>query len=443
MRSVTESYAPFLVAGGIASICYGDRWYSTHPIWGYHVLINSGTATSCKTDFGNLFGGDYFTINSGVNLILGSMYTTSSGYFRQQRMDVWLFPTLGFGSPTNVTVSDLSDESDNPMIVKNRKNQHVYPYGSANLDMVVWQQNLSGMMPDGTDDEFNIGFSNSTRWNSSWSEGQPPTFMTLTQSYYVQIRQVGGAPDTSRVYYKNIRPIITPQDDHIIYFVDSTGTFEPCLIPIAGGEPDTTQRRPLMIGLDHGIFWLEGVEVGEKTVLEWNPTSELLGFIDNRRYLCLFDYQSETIIRLTNIGKINEFAWSPDGNQVAVTHDIGASIVGFTGNQRLIFTKERTSDEIFGINWSTDVGDPEVAFRVVRKGSGDGESFSAIVIHSDANMDLSWYYASHRIDWSIEPGVEDYRWLRVLYEADNTGIYSSIPVSSVPGRDVIMYHSFE
>lgn len=440
-KRVSESYYPYKVAGGVASISYGTNWYAQQPIWGHHVLINTGTNVSCKTDFRNLFGGDYFTINTDVNLILGSMYTTSSGYFRQQRMDVWLFPTLGIGSPVSVTRSDRSDESDDPMMVKNRKNQHVYPIGNANLDMVVWQQNASGFMPDGTDDEFNIGFSNSSRWNSAWSEGQPPTFMTLTQSYYIEIQKIGGVWDTSRVYYKNIRPILTPQDDNVIYFVDSTGTFEPCLVPIAGDEPDTLQRRALMIGLDHGIFWLEGVEVGEKTVFQWNPTSDLLGFVDTRRFLCFFDYQSETVTRMTNIGKVNEFAWSPDGSHVAVVHELGASIVNLAGIDRLIFTKERTSDELFGVNWSPDPADPKVAFRLVRKGSDAEESFSAIVVYS--NIDDEWYYATPDMRWFMEPDISDYRWLRVVFESDNSGFYAPIPVANVPNREVVIFHSFE
>ncbi|HUV35435.1 MAG TPA: hypothetical protein VMX58_00675 [Patescibacteria group bacterium] len=445
-KSVTSSYFPIQVSGGVASISYGRNWYTSHPVWGYHVLIKSGTSVYAKTDFFNdgqyLYGGNYFTINTNVNQILGSMYSTSSGYYRQQRMDVWLFPLLGFGSPINITESDNSDESDDPMVIKNRKNQHVYPVGNEALDMVVWQQNITGIKPDGTDDEFNIGFSNSSRWNSSWNEGQPPTFMTLTQSYYITIKKIGAVWDTSRVYYKNIHPILPPQNDHIIYFVDSTGTFEPCLVPIVGSEPDTLQRRALMLGLDHGIFWLEGIEVGEKTLFEWNPASNLLGFIDTRKFLCFFDYQTETVTRMTSIGKVNEFAWSPDGSLVAVIKEIGVSIVNPLGDDRLIFTKERTSDEIFGINWSPDPADPRLGFRIVRKGSGAGESFSAIVVPSSDN-DLKWYYASPRVDWYIEPTIEDYRWLRVLFEQDNAGIYAPVPVANVSGREVVIYHSFE
>lgn len=447
-RSVTSSFYPFETSGGIASISYGNDWYPGHPIWGYHVLINSGTEISCKTDFlipegDYLYGGNYFTINTDENQILGSMYMTASGYYRQQRMDVWLFPTNGNGSPVNVTVSDLSNESE-----KSRRNQHIYPYGSKDMDMVVWQQNTTGMKLDGTDDEFNIGFSNRSRWSSSWSEGQPPTFMTMTQSYYIKIQKIGGLWDTSRVYYKNIRPILTPQDDNVIYFVDSTGTLEPCLVPIVGGEPDTLQRRAIMVGLDHGIFWLEDVEVGEKTIFEWNPTSDLLGFIDKKNFLCFFDYQSETVRRLKNIGKVIEFAWSPDGSQLAVIHafgvpdDPGASIVNLAGASRLIFLKERTSDELFGINWSPDPANPQVGFRVIRKGSDATQSYSAIVIYAD--LENKWYYATPDMrGWSMEPIIEDYRWLRVLFKSDLTGIYAPIPVANVPDKDVVIYHSFE
>jgi hypothetical protein len=441
IKRVNESYLPLEVPGGLASISFGDRWYGTHPIWGYHVLINTGTTVNCKTDFRNLYGGDHFSINSNVNQILGSMYMTSSGYFRKQRMDIWMFPTLGFGSSINVTKSDRSDESSEPSMPKNRKNQHVYPYGNENLDMVVWQMDISGMKLDGTDDEYKIGFSNSSRWNTPWNEGQPPTFMTLTQSYYIKIEKVGNLWDTSRVYYKNIRPIITPQDDYIIYYVDSTGTFEPCMIPIVGGEPDTLQRRALMVGFDHGIFWLEGVEVGENTVFQWNPTSDLLGFIDRNNYLCLFDPYSEAVDRLTNIGKVEEFAWAPDGSKAAVIHEFGVSMVSLAGINRIVFEKERTSDGIFGVNWSHDLADPRLAFRIVRKGTGEGMSFSAIVVYSD--NDMNWYYASPRVGWAMEPVIQDYRWLRMLFQSDDAGIYAPIPVSGIPDKDVVIYHSYE
>lgn len=446
---VTESYFPYYdEIRGLFSFSYGDDWYNG-PIWGYHVLKNSAGVVSCATCATKdadrpSFGGDYFTINGAQNKILGSLYNTSSGYYRQQRMNIWLFPLVGIiDDPINVTRSDVSDESDDPMIVKNRKNQHVYPYGSSNMDMIVWQQHITGLRQDGTDDEFNIGFSNASRWNTSWSEGQPPTFMTLTQSYYIKIQTIGGLQDTSRVYYKNIRPILTPQDDNVIYFVDSTGTFEPCLVPIVGTEPDTLQRRALMLGpgADHGIFWLEGIEVQENTVFQWNPTSNLLGFIDARGFLCFFDYVSETATRLTNIGKIDEFSWSPDGEKVAVTHEIGVSIVNIAGSDRSVFIKEEASDELFGVNWSHDSDDPRIAFRVVRKGRDEFESFSAIVVYSDRND--RWYYATPALRWFSEPDVSDYRWLRVLFEQDDSGIYAPIPVADVQGKDVGMYHSFK
>ncbi len=440
-KRVHASYLPLEVPGGLASISYGKRWYGTHPIWGYHVLINTGTIVNCKTDFRNLYGGNHFSINSNTNQILGSMYMTSSGYFRKQRMDVWIFPTLGFGSSINVTSSDRSDQSTDPTQPRNRKNQHVYPYGNEDLDKVVWKMDISGMRLDGTDDEYKIGFSNASRWNSSWSEGQPPTFMTLTQGYYIKIQKIGNVWDTSRVYYKNIHPIITPQDDYVIYFVDSTGTFEPCLIPIVGGEPDTLQRRALMVGFDHGIFWLEGVDVGENTVFQWNPTSDLLGFIDRKKYLCFFDPYTEKVDRLTNIGKVDEFAWAPDGSKVAVIHEFGVSVVNLVGADTIVFQKERMSDDVFGVNWSHDPADPRLAFRIVRKGTGEGESFSAIVIYSDS--DMIWYYASPRVEWAMEPAIQDYRWLRVLFQADDRGIFAPIPVSGIPDMDVIIYHSYE
>lgn len=437
-QTLSTALRPVILPDGF--YCTGHYSFDYNPEYRYHVIQKSGVSTNCKTRCDALVGGDHFQFFPDVNRILGSMLVNFSGYFRLQRMDVWSFPTLGFGSPINITISDESDVGT-PQRPVFRKNQHIHPVGNQNLDMAVWQQNIAGESLDGTQDLANIGFSNAARWSSSWQEGDPPTFMTLTESYYLEITMSGTELDTNVVYYKNILPQITPLEDYVIYFVDTTGTFEPCMIPITGNEPDTTQRRALMIDPDHGIFWQRGVEVGENTVFQWSPVGDLLGFIDQRSYICQFDYTAEDVDRLTGLGKVSEFAWSPDGSRVAAISENGVIISSLGGIPRIIFEKERATDEIYGINWSNDPDDLMLGFRVVRKGRTTDDSWSSIVIWSEEDPE-DWYYATPVVHWPGEPLVDDYTWMRVVFEPDSDGLYVPIPVADLPGRNVVIYHSY-
>jgi hypothetical protein len=126
---------------------------------------------------------------------------------------------------------------------------------------------------------------------------------------------------------------------------------------------------------------------------------------------------------------------------VALIQDEGVSIMSLSGIAHLVFVKERTGDELYGISWSHDPADPKLAFRVVRKGAGEGESFSALVVYSDT--DETWFYASPRVEWFMEPSVQDYTWLRVIWEDNNSGLYAPIPVANVPRKEVMIFHSYE
>ena len=95
-------------------------------------------------------------------------------------------------------------------------------------------------------------------------------------------------------YFNNIRPMFTPREDNILYFVDTTGVYEPCIIPMAGGAPDTLSRHAMMVDENTGIFEQAGVSIGENTVFEWNRA-----WISCRVHLpgeiVFFDYATETV----------------------------------------------------------------------------------------------------------------------------------------------------
>ena len=88
----------------------------------------------------------------------------------------------------------------------------------------------------------------------------------------------------------------------------------------------------------------------------------------------------------------------------------------------------------------------QIAFRLVRKGKSEIDSWSALVI-----VDLTsglWAYASETVAWhsSREPSQIDYTWMRCLFDEDNTGVYAPFPVLdsvNYPGKDIILIYSHE
>jgi hypothetical protein len=392
---------------------------------GYHVYLFAGSA-SCRTSCSTLDGGDFFTF-MGEN-ILASMYSRNATAYRQKPSNVYIFP-LFIGTTVNV-----SNDTEYPKY--NRKNQHRYPTATKNLNLVVWQENRVGDRRDGLDDEINIV---ARKRDSAFSPFGDKIYLTSNVDSSLQ--------DTSMVYnyWNNIKPLITPEEDVVLFFRDTTRTFEPCVVPIVGGLPDPEQFRVLKTGTT-GLFEAAKVKVSEETVFQWNPTGNILGFIDGSGYLCgLFtegDPSSWFVEKADDIGKVYEFIWSADGTMAAVVKDEGVSLVTPAGNEQVIFTKERLGDEIIGLNWSPDAADQKLGFRVVRKGATALESFSAIVVYSMS--DDEWYYAIPGISWddTREPPV-DYTWMRMIFESDNDGIYAPVPVANKSGKEVEIYYTYK
>ncbi|MGD1049253.1 MAG: hypothetical protein ABR899_10945, partial [Candidatus Krumholzibacteriaceae bacterium] len=226
-------------------------------------------------------------------------------------------------------------------------------------------------------------------------------------------------------------------DGTIVYFVDSTETYEPCVIPMDGTDPIIEQRRATREGERHGIFYNAGVKVSEKTIFQWNPVDHTqVGFIDDNRNFCLFDYSDSTVQIVSNVGKLSEFIWDPNG-KIAAVNDAGVIVATPGGAVDTVFAKERDSDDVIGVNWSPGTSDQRIGFRLVRKGSSSVESFSALVIYSVDNH--RWYYATPEIKpiMSTEPTV-DYRWWRALFDSGG-GMYAPVPLSTGSGGVVLYY----
>lgn len=377
-------------------------------------------------------GGSYeFDFAGSGEAIYGSFLNSYYSGLRQQRMNTWKFPTL-VGDIVNVSADEGGDNTF-------RKNQHRYPKTNMVGDKVVWKFQFVGKASDGTTDLFNVAY-----WDES---AGPGNWYTLTQSHDSSTTISGTEPRTTHRYYNNIRPMFTPSGDNILYFVDTTRVFEPCLIPMVGGEPDTLQRRALMVDENTGIFRQAGVDISEKTVFEWKPDADLLSFIAGGQ-IVFFDYAGETVVIVSDLPKVSEFAWAPDGSQLAAVNDIGVYLVGAGGGVAPdpVFVRERATDDIKGISWNKDGAQPQLAFRLVRKGKTADESWSALVI-VDLNSGL-WAYASKKVQWhsSREPAEIDYTWMRTLFDEDGTGVCAPFPVldeEDYPGKDVILIHSHE
>ena len=147
------------------------------------------------------------------------------------------------------------------------------------------------------------------------------------------------------VYWRNVRPLFTPDDNYVLFFRDTikTNEFEPCLIPIVGDQPDTSAFKALMADTVTGVFKDAGIVMSEEANLEWKPDGgNILSFVDNKKSLCYFDcdYDAPFVQKLTGEGiSVLEFAWAPDGSMYAIVTDDGVSIVSLGGIVESILKK--------------------------------------------------------------------------------------------------------
>ncbi|MFA4948474.1 MAG: hypothetical protein WC674_08220, partial [Candidatus Krumholzibacteriia bacterium] len=364
--------------------------------------------------------------------ILAASITDGAEYIRQQPMNVIFYPYIP-ALPKKLW-------SNNEVVGTTfRKNQNLYPSANSSLEMAVWQRTVVGDTDDGKKDLVNIRF--------RFLTGPIQTLTTAKDSTF----QFGAWTYT---YWRNIKPMLSPDNAMIIYFNDSTKTvdqqgrlvrtFEPCLIPMDGMEPNIAERHALMVDANHGIFYYAsvggkrvGVKVSERTIFQWNPVGPTqLAFIDDDRQFCILDYAAETVEIMA--AGITEFVYSEDGKLAAVAED-GVYVLepGQTQAKR-VFTKERATDAMIGINWSPGLTDQRLGFRMVRKGASAVESYSVLVIYSIDND--RWYYASPEIKpvMGTEPAV-NYIWMRAIFDSYTGGMYVPVPLSEGTGKSVLYY----
>jgi hypothetical protein len=371
----------------------------------------------------DILSGAGVTINGGYDFkfytdgILAASITDGTEYNRQQPINVIFFPYLSFMAKTYWSNNEVTG-------TMYRKNQNEQPSMTSSLDMAVWQRTVVGATDDGKKDLVNIRFRVTT--------GAIQTLTTAKDSVF----QFGAWNFT---YWRNIKPMFSSDKSMIIYFNDSTETYEPCLIPMDGSEPNLAEQQAIMVDARHGIFFYAGVVVSERTIFQWNPVnSAQVAFIDDKRQFCVFDYVAKTVEVMAT--GLTEFVFSEDGKIAGVAED-GVYILepGQTEAKR-VFEKERQTDGVIGVNWSPGLDDQKLGFRMVRKGVSTLESYSALVIYS--MDDDRWYYASPEIKpvTAMEP-VVNYTWMRAIFDPFNGGMYIPVPLSTGGGKSVI-YNSY-
>lgn len=369
----------------------------------------------------NVGGGYTLEMPDNGTIMTGSFIEQYFNGLSTQRLNVWIFP-LTIGTPVNVT----DDGSGNAL----RMNQHVYPVCNTTGSRVVWEARFPGDSRDGTEDLSNVGF-----WESLVGDT-----IYVTESHDSSEVQQGPDIVTLHRYYNNIKPTLTPSQDMLIYFVDTTGVFEPCIIDLTGDiRNDISSRRALMLDEYKGIFQQEGIRVSRSTEFQWNQTLDMLTFIDSGKNLCFFDPYSESVTIVEGPESVEEFVWSPDGTECAIIDANGIWLVSAGGvvSGTPVFTREKGTDDLIGLNWSANTTDPKLGFRMIRKGKTVEDSYSAIMI-SYLNDGVT-AYASPSINWHTpyEPEIS-YKWKRVFFDQDEN-IYAPIPTpswSGDPDRDV-------
>jgi hypothetical protein len=410
------SFYPNLVEGELYLVGTNGN-LSDRGFLGYHAYKRDIPPTQVDKLTGpgalNISGGYDFRFYSDG--ILAASITDGAEFIRQQPMNVIFYPYIPAVPKKLWSNNEVAGTTF-------RKNQNLYPSLSSNLDMAVWQRTVVGATDDGKKDLVNIRFRMTT--------GLIQTVTIAKDSIY----QLGA---WNYKYWRNIKPMFSPDDAMIIYFNDSTELYEPCLIPVEGSEPNLDGQRALLVDPRHGIFFFAGVQVSEKTIFQWNPASPTkLAFIDDKRQFCVFDYIAETV-EVVATG-FTEFAYSEDGKLAAVA-DSGVYILEPGQTQaRRIFVKERTSDAVIGVNWSPGLVDQKLGFRMVRKGASTLESYAVLVIYSVDND--KWYYASPEIKpvMGTEPAV-NYTWMRAIFDPTTGGMYIPVLLSEGGGKSVLYY----
>ncbi len=418
------SIYPNLIGGEIFFVSpYDDRSFIASEYISSNVMrfVGPGSSegiTSRILSFkaGINMGGDYFVFTDNGQYVIASMLTPIL-YAKLQRKNIAKFGLFGAGDEI---VTDQYNETQ-----RVRYDRYNYPYPNEDASMVVMQFREIGDNEAGTEDLFNISF-----WNEF--SGNP---VKLTNSVITE--PVVSGDDTlgwKDYYFENTKPVFTPDEEYIIYFCDSSGTFEPSMIPVNGGTPDPSAM------LVFEIFSNMGIDIPENAILQWEPGGNTMAFIadvNGDNTLCFLDYNPGTLssstlnVRTTGIKGVQEFVWSPkNGDGGAVITETGIGLVTPGGEYTPVMDKELQTDMLCGVNFSSPDGE-KIGFRIGRQGSAWHEAFSALMVDSLGD-DRSPTYVTKKYPWPSDAEISiddfDFRWRRVVFDSDGSGIYGPVTI---------------
>jgi hypothetical protein len=411
-----------------------------------------------RYDTDDYFGGDYFRFYPEGDYIVGS---SREEQIEKPNLNIFIV-NLSTGIGFNV-VHVTRDDGGYGL----RRNQHIYPWGTNHPDpMLVWEQHITGEEDDGSEDLFNIGFCNNPL-------DATPTIQTITESldsvlkevdidsiFYPADTMIIGEDTTitpadttvtvdsvfNRFYYRNIKPLFTPDEQSIIYFVDGDSidpeveTFEPCIIDLNGEDVDIDSRRVL----GNGIFKSAGIRVSEETVFQWKPgqDSDILGFIEGGGHLCFLDYDNALVEVVEEPSPISEFVWSE--NECIAIDGGGMVKVNLGGGVDRIFNKDVRTDKLTGLCCIGDISEErKILCQVVRSGKSlvdtVAASYSALMAYTLGEVN-EYYYLSPRIPvFFVETPEVTFPGMRTFNTDGIDDLY--FPVSEGDGI-VRIYHSY-
>ncbi len=413
----------FFVSPYNSSLSFNDKDYVNSNVLKYIGPAQSEVITDGLYSVGRSErGGDSWVFTEDGTKVIGSMINDYNDDFNQQHKNVAAYNLSGSGG-IDITNS-LAGIPE-----KWRYDQYNDPFPNDDASMVVMQYVKAGLELAGTKDLFNIGF---------WKPGFPQTPEILTKSADSTFIVAGEDTIWLVDYYENALPMITPDDGNIVYFTNRTGVFEPCVIPIEGGEPDTsgTVCMEMLRGM--------GIRITRSTIFEWQPNGNRAAFIafhNMENTLCFMQYDppSDISFEVSGVTDISEFAWSPGGDAGAVITGSGISIVTPMGEPvTMVLKKEHPNDKLFGVNWSpvSDLSNPKLGFRLGRPSQSWTESFNSVMIYSENASGSVLSYVTKGYEWpdDLEPNSVDYRWKRVSFSADGEEVYSPMVIGEIdPG----------
>lgn len=419
----------FFVSPYTADISFNDPEYVNSLVMKYEGSGSFDVITDGLYPLGRSErGGDWFFFTDDGSKVVASMITDFGVNFNLQHKNVAAYNLSGSGGA-------LVTNSLSGVVSKWRFDQYRTPFPNSDGSMVAMQYLKAGEDLSGLRDMYNIAF-----WKSGYSF--PEVLVESTDTTFVQ-----GDSIFTVEYYENILPMITPDETGLIFFSNKSGLFEPSVMPIMGGEPDTSD-----ITYYEDTFRDLGLRIVRNTIFEWQPNGSkaaFIGLFGGRNTLCFMNYSGGSIdFEITDITGVSEFAWSPQGDWLAIISDDGAYIAEASGQlTEEILKKESSTDLFIGINWSPVVAEPKVGFRVCRQGNDWYEAFNALMVYVVDDVDPVLSYVTPGIDWpnSFEPSSDefDFRWKRVIFETDGEGIYSPVTIGVLDdsGEEEVVYGS--